>query len=73
MQSKFLKVVAVIFVFALLTACFPKNENEEEIAPPIIFESIELQNGEIVQPETEIYIEEGTSAEKVEIYTEKAQ
>ncbi|MFH1546239.1 MAG: hypothetical protein ABIE14_02595 [Patescibacteria group bacterium] len=70
MQTKLFKAVVAIFTFALLTACSPKSEpvEMEGIAP-----LIEIQDEAVIQSEMEIETVDGTPAEKVEIYTEKAK
>ncbi len=67
MQTKFFKIAAAVLSLTLLFACGSKD------GAGTSGETSEIEAAGIIAPETEIEIVEGTSAERVEIYTEKAQ
>ncbi|MCF7836466.1 hypothetical protein K9N08_02010 [Candidatus Gracilibacteria bacterium] len=72
MKTKFSKIVAVTIFVALLAACGPKSE-VKKTSPITPVGGVEIQNMEAVAPLSEIQTVGGTSAEKVEIYTDKAR
>jgi len=71
MQTKIFKTAVAVFAFTLLVACGPKTEPVTERDSSAAM--VEIENLEVVNPVIDIQTVEGTPAEKVEIYTDKAK